>query len=273
MTETPKIKQISPSAARRKDAKRRAWDCFFTKGNSLTLIAAILIPLIMYMAAQGIYSMIYYAIDPQDMGGWIAEVASVVDFILIFLMLPLVGGTLYIATGLARGEERHVRDLFYAYTSWRAHLRTWIGLLIPLLALSAVAGIVSVILMASQGLAEMASAMEDGKAYVYLFFDGGTLFAVLAAVAGLLPCAYVMPFLWLTFSHPECPLSSLRSRSVASVRGRLGAWLILNISFLGWLALSVASVGVLLVLFAAPYYLLTVSFYIEQQDSSRLISD
>ena len=66
MTETPEIKQTSPSAARRKEAKKRAWDCFFTKGNSLTLIAATLIPLIMYMAAQGIYSMVYYAIDPEE---------------------------------------------------------------------------------------------------------------------------------------------------------------------------------------------------------------
>ena len=270
MTETPEIKQTSPSAARRKEAKKRAWDCFFTKGNSLTLIAATLIPLVMYMAAQGIYSMIYYAIDPEEMGGWIAEVASVVDFILIFLMLPLVGGTLYIATGLARGEERHARDIFYAYTSWRAHARTWIGLLIPLLALSAVAGVVSVILMASQGLMEMAAAMKEGEAYAYLFYDGGTLFAVLAGIAGLLLCSYVMPFLWLTFAHPECSLATLLSRSIASVRGRLGAWLILHISFLGWLALSVASVGILLVLFVAPYYLLAVSFDLEQQ---YLISD
>ena len=270
MTETPEIKSISPSAARRKEAKRHAWDCFFTDGNSLTLIAATLIPLIMYMAAQGICSMIYYAIDPQDAGGLIAEIASVVDFILMFLMLPLVGGTLYIATGLARGETRHVRDIFYAYTSWRAHFRTWIAVLIPLLALSAVAGVVSVILAASQGLAHIASMIEEGKANVYLFLDSGTLFSVIAAVAGLSLAAYVMPFLWLAFSHPECPLRALLSRSVALLRGRLGAWLILHVSFLGWLALSVASVGILLVLFVAPYYLLTVSFDLEQQ---YLISD
>ena len=268
MTETPEIKQMSPSAAQRKDAKRRAWDCFFTKGNSLTLIAATLIPLIMYMAAQGIYSMIYYAIDPQEMGGWIADVASVVDFLLIFLMLPLVGGTLYIATGLARGEERHARDVFYAYTSWRIHFRTWAGLLIPIFSVCAVVGIVAVILMSSQGLTEMAAAMEEGKEYAYLFYDGGTLFAILAAVGGLLLCSYVVPFLWLTFSHLECSSASLLSRSFSVIRGHLGAWLMLHISFLGWLALSVASVGILLVLFVAPYYLLAVSYYIEQRDSN-----
>lgn len=268
MTETPEIKQISPSAERRRNAKRRAWDCFFAKGNSLTLIAATLIPLIMYMAAQGIYSMIYYAIDPEEIGGLVADIASVVDFILIFLMLPLVGGTLYIATGLARGEERHVRDVFYGYTSWRAHFRTWIGVLIPLLALSAVAGIVSVILMTSGALIDMASVMEEMEGYTYLFYDGGTIFSVLVAAVGLLLCTYVMPFLWLTFRHPECSLSSLLSRSFSLVRGRLGAWLILNISFFGWLALSVASVGILLVLFVAPYYLLTVSVYIEELNSN-----
>ena len=87
MTETPTLKPITPSARRRKNAKKAAWQSFFAGSNSLTLIAATLIPPVMYMTAQGICSMVYMAIGPQAVSGRIANIVSIVDFILIFLML------------------------------------------------------------------------------------------------------------------------------------------------------------------------------------------
>ena len=267
MTETPTLKPITPSARRRKNAKRAAWQSFFAGSNSLTLIAATLIPPVMYMTAQGICSMVYMAIGSQAVSGRIADIASIVDFILIFLMLPLAGGTWYIATGLAQGEGRHLRDIFYAYTSWRAHCRAWIGILVPVLAMSAVGGAATAILTFSQGLTEIASAIEAGKPYAYLFWDGGIVLAGLVATAGLVLCSYVMPFLWLTFAEPSKPLSALLPQSFAVIRGHLWEWLLLHLGFLGWLLLSAATVGVLLVLFTAPYYLLTVSFYIRQSEN------
>lgn len=273
VSETPKNKPISPSAVHRRAAKRRAWDCFFSRDNSLTLIAATLIPIVMYVVAQGIYAMLDYAIDPSAKGGLIAELASIVDLILILPVLPLAGGTLYIVTGLARGEMRRAGDVFYAYTSPRAHFRTWGALLIPLFCVSAVVGIVDMILLSSQGLAEMAWAMEAGKPYASLLLDGGILFAVLAAIVGALLCTYVMPLPWLVFLHPDTKMTAHFGKSVCLTRGRLIAWIALSFSFLGWLLLSVVSVGILLVLFVLPYYLLTVTFYTEALDGNFEITD
>ena len=50
---------------KRRGAKRLAWDCFFQSGNALLLIAATLIPIIFFMAGQGIYSMLYFAANDE----------------------------------------------------------------------------------------------------------------------------------------------------------------------------------------------------------------
>ena len=265
MTETPKAERaLSPEAIKRREAKALAQNCFFQKGNSLLLIAAVLFPVIMYVVAQGLYTMIYYAIDPLDMTAWIVDASYLVDLILGFLMLPLAGGTLYIVTGLAAGEERRLRDIFYAYSSWRAHIRTWLALGLPLLAVSAVAGIVATMLFSVQGLYEMAGSILEYELYAYAIYDTGIAFSAFIGLIGLMLCIYLLPLLWLVFRYPRRSVVSLIARSLALVRGRLIAWIIFQISFIGWLLLSAVTVGVLLVLFAAPYYLLAVAFYIEK---------
>ncbi|MBQ7321251.1 MAG: hypothetical protein IJW99_04070 [Clostridia bacterium] len=262
MTETTVNKGSTVSQLRA--IKRRAWQCFFSGENSLVLIAATLIPIVMYVAMQGIYSMIYFALEPEEMGGLVADIASVVDYLLIFLILPLFGGTLYIVTGLARGEKRALRDVFYAYTTWRAHGRTWLALLIPIGAVAIVVMTVLSVIAMSQGIADTFWSIEEGKAYSYLFLDGGNLFAALIGLLGAILCAFVMPVLWLLFAYPARPVRRILADSATAIRRHLGLWFLLHISFLGWLLLSVATVGILLVLFVLPYYLLTVSFYLSQ---------
>ena len=246
---------------KRRGAKRLAWDCFFQSGNALLLIAATLIPIIFFMAGQGIYSMLYFAAnDPEP---WLANLMYAVEVLLIALPLPLIGGLLYIATGLAHGRSRQLRDVFYAYTSFRTYARTWIALLIPTLTLSAIGGVAAIILSAAEGLTEMAQFMDEGNALLYgnLFSSAGILLAVLVALIGLILAGYTVPFLWQVFSHPDEPIGLLFTRSLSMSHGHLIGWLVLHCSFLGWLFLSLATVGILLVLFVIPYYLLTVTVY------------
>lgn len=270
MTETPKAERaLSPETIKRREAKALAQNCFFKKGNSLLLIAAVLLPVIIYVVAQGLYSMVYFAVDPQETNTWIAEASYIVDLILGFLMLPLAGGTLYVVTGLAAGEERQLRDIFYAYSSWRAHIRTWFVMWILLLAISATAGIAATILMSAQGLSEMASTVLEQSRYAFAIYDGGLALAALIGLFGLLLCMYLLPLLWLVFRYPNRSFASLMAQSIQAVRGRLMAWIVFQISFIGWLLLSVATVGIVLVLFAAPYYLLAVAFYIEKSSLGK----
>lgn len=266
MTESSELQQpitptASPAKGRRREAKRRAWNCFFVGGNSLTLIAAALIPLIMYMALQGVYGMVYMVLDVDC--EWIYTVDTVAKVLLVLLVLPLFGGTIYITAGIARGESRELKDIFYAYSSLRSYLRSWISLLIPFGALSAVVSLSVMLGEASYGLAELSMSSEAGGYNAYAIMAGGETVAVIAAVAGLLLCGFVMPFFGLAHVTPTLSLAEALRRSVAVARGHLVEWLMLQLSFLGWLLLSVATVGILLVLFTIPYYLLTVMFYID----------
>ena len=270
MTETPKAERtLSPEKTKRREAKTLARDCFFKKGNSLLLIAAVFLPVIMYVVAQGLYSMVYYAFDPQEMKAWITDTSYIVDLILGFLMLPLAGGTLYIVTGLAAGEERQLRDIFYAYSSWRAHIRTWLAMWLPLLGISAVTGIAATILMSAQVLSEMAAAVFENEQYAWVIYDGGIVLVSLIGLLGLLLCMYLMPLLWLVFRYPKRSFASLLAQSIQTVRGHLLAWVVFQISFIGWLLLSALTVGVVFILFAAPYYLLAVAYYIENSSNGK----
>ena len=110
--------------------------------------------------------------------------------------------------------------------------------------------------------------MEHAQ-YAYAIYDGGVVLAVLIGLVGLFLCLYLLPLLWLVFRHPERSFASLLLESISVVRGRLGAWIALQLSFVGWLLLSILTVGILLVLFAAPYYLLTVALYIEKSSAVK----
>ena len=255
------VARVQTYAQKRREAKRLARTCFFQSGNALLLIAATLIPIILFMSGQGIYSMLSFAADDPE--PWLTDLMYAVDALVIALTLPLIGGLMYIVTGLAQGKSRQLRDVFYAYTSLRAYFRTWVAILIPLLTLSAIGGIAAMVISASDALSEMAQLMEAGEALLYgnLFSNCGTLLASVIALIGLVLAGYTVPFLWLVFSHPDEPIGLLFTRSLSMSHGQLFAWLLLHCSFLGWLLLSVATVGILLVLFVIPYYLLTVAIY------------
>lgn len=253
----------SDATARRIAAKQHAWGCFLQKENTLLLIAAALIPIIMFMSGQGIYSMLYFTADDPE--PWLTELMQMTNALFYVLTLPLIGGLMYIVTGISRGERRELKDIFYPYTSWRAYFRTWCALLLPALAVAVMVLIVAMILNTSDGLYELSALLEEGPALFYgdVFYYGGLLVAVAVSFAGLVLLGYLMPFFWLIFAQPQIPSRRLLVHSLRKAHGRLFSWLWLSCSFLGWLVLSVATVGILLVLFVIPYYLLTVSRYVE----------
>lgn len=251
------------SFQRRREAKQFAFSCFLRQKNALLLIAATLIPIIMIVAGQGIYSMLFYAVE--DPAAPMITLMTVLNVFILAITIPLIGGTLYIATGVAHGEDRRIKDIFYAYTSVRAWLRTWIALLIPALMFAAIAGVSTMVLSLSNGMVALTQLMEQGPAMLYgnLFQSAGLLFSAIMGLIGLILFGIVMPFPWLVLSSPKEPLGFIFVRTISSMRGHLCAFACLHLSFIGWLLLSVATVGVLLVLFVIPFYLLTVTKYMD----------
>lgn len=264
MTDASTSRQHPPSVGqRRREAKQFAFSCFLQQENALLLIAATLIPIILFMAGQGIYTMLYYAVAKPE--GLMITLMSALNVFIYAITLPLVGGTLYIATGLAHGEERCIKDIFYAYSSIRAWLRTWIALLIPSLVLAAAAGVTTLVLSLSNGMVALTQLMEQGPALLFgnLFQSAGLLFTAITGLICWFISGIVIPFPWLVFSSPQEPVGILFMRTLSRMRGQLFAFACLQLSFIGWLLLSVVTVGVLLVIFVIPFYLLTVTKYMD----------
>lgn len=264
MTDTSnKITRSHSASNRRREAKQFAWSCFLKKENTLLLIGATLIPIVMFMVGQGIYAMLYIAFENTQSRS--TDLLGAINVLFIALPLPLIGGLMYIVTGLAHGEPRQLKDVFYPYTSPRAFLRTVIAFAVPGVAIAVVATVTAMIVEATAGLCALSELMEEGAALYYgdVFWYVGISVAVAVALIGSVLIGYLMPFFWLAFSEPDRPLICLWSRSISVSHGHLLRWLLLQCSFLGWLILSAATVGILLVLFVIPYYLLTVTRYVD----------
>ncbi len=254
----------------RKNAKTCAKHILFSGQNGLTMIAVVLLPPIFLLAAIQVCSMLGLAYNKETPQMWASLLMVILLLAAVALILPMFGGTVYVATGLVRGESRQINDLFYAYTSWRAHIRTWIAFLLPMLALSAVTGLAGLVFRMCNGLCDMAWALDLGEAYGGMFAGVGVIAFVAVLLLGLFFCGYIMPFFWLVFLYPRSPLGLLMKHSFTLMHKKLGRWLGLQISFVGWLLLSVATAGILYVLFAGPYYLITVSCYLDMQDEKQL---
>ena len=246
-----------------REAKQFSWNCFLKQGNALLLIAATLIPIVMFMAGQGIYSMLYYAMGTPD--SRMNHLLSVANILLTAITLPLIGGLMYIITGIAHGKPRHLRDIFYSYTSVRAWLRTWVAIAIPSVVLAAIVGIIALSISLTEGMVELTGLMEPGPALLYgdYFRYAGILLTVLIAVIGWIVSGVIVPFFWLVFSMPNEQIGIVFVRSIARMRGRLVTLVCLQLSFFGWLLLSVATAGILLVIFVIPFYLLTVTRFVD----------
>ena len=258
LSETPRLSDLSPAAVRRREANARAHECFHTRGNSLTMIASILIPVIMFMYLQGLYAMVYIIL-PSDMVSYADAIATAV---MLILTLPLLGGTMYIAQGLADGEERHVCDVFHAYTSLPSYFRAWVAILLPLCVLALTALVNVLIVDVTHAMCNIVSDSEKWSIYIDMFLSAGDVFIAITTLIGVLLSGYLFPLAWLAYTTPGMSLSRAISTSIRAARGHLGEILIFHLSFLGWLVLSVCTVGILLVLFVLPYYLLTAAFYI-----------
>ncbi len=274
MTDTSNKKtQLHPPICRRREAKQFAWRCFFKKENTLLLIGATLIPIVLFMAGQGIYTMLYLALENTV---FLSQgVIQLVNVLFIAMSVPLIGGLMYIVTGLAHEEDRQIKDVFYPYTSPRAFFRTVIALLLPGGTISVVISVTALAVNAAQGLYELSALMEEGAALYYgdVFWYGGILLAVAVCFVGVVLTGYLFPLFWLVFGENDQPLTRLLLRSIRVAHRRLLPWLVLQCSFLGWLALSAATVGVLLVLFVIPYYLLTVTRYVDLSCGVDLLTD
>ena len=95
MTETSnELLQSQSRSGRRKEAKQFARNCFLKKGNTLLLIGATLIPIMLFVMGQGIYTMLYAA--QGDTVTISEDLLQVVNILFILLSAPLIGGLMYI---------------------------------------------------------------------------------------------------------------------------------------------------------------------------------
>lgn len=245
-------------AMRRRAAKSSARATLDAHENHMTMIAAALLPVLLYVMLGLVYAMMQLAL-PQAVR---MQVDTVANVIMAVLTLPLFSGTLYVALGLAQGQERHVRDIFRAFTSLTELVRTCVSWLLALCIPFATVLVGMMLRDLSYALCNIVSESEKWSIYIDLFLTAGDLFIFIAACIGMLLGGYLFSLLWLVQATPRMPLSRAIRVSCAIARGHLFEILCFQISFLGWLVLSVCTVGILLVLFVLPYYLVAASHFI-----------
>ena len=173
--------------------------------------------------------------------------------VVLMLGLPLLYGCAMIFEGAARGVREPMATLFYAFTSAHAYRRAlgvvFCLLIFPLLSLSACAGVAWVCF----------DAIDPSTLYTTIPLS--LLFmAFMAVLLGQNDAV-----LTLAYDDPDATVSSLLARSRAITKGRLWDLFRFKLTFIGWGALSVLSLGLVLLFHALPHFSLSYSLLLTQE--------
>ena len=251
---------MSGFRGRRLFAKRSAKAILSVRENWLLLFFAGLICLVGTMLPMLLFRMLYVCEgmlgDAFD-GFLKSSLAEILEWICIALVgIPLFSGYLYIVVGLARGQGRQVSDVFYAFSSFRAYLRGFLAILLPALCIGLAVSIS--VLFANAG-AAVASVVKAN--YRSLIFNAADFLSAFFGLFFVLLCGYVMPFGFFLLEKPKRSVWRALSMSCLAARGRLAEISCFFISLIGWILLSAATIGIVFVLFAAPFMLLSTAVF------------
>lgn len=264
--ESKRQKYQSPGTVRRKRAKAMAWEYFFAPGHAFTLIAAFILILVLCIAPLFLLQMLAAAAESENAGVLSEMINSsafdtVVTVIWLLLVIPLAPGYLYLVMGMARGEERRLSDLFYAYTSFRAYGRAWLSVLVPAAWIAFIYMAASAMYYSGGVLEAVAEKMNVAQRYREMLLISSDVLCVLVSVAGALLFGYFLPGSFFLLDGMRTTVFEAYRRGFTTMRGHLAETVVFHLSFIGWLLLSVLTVGVLFVLFVVPYYLFSLTAY------------
>lgn len=178
------------------------------------------------------------------------------DLLYIAVIVPPAVGVSVFATEFYEGGKPPFGVIFNAFGSLRAAVRSY-NIFFSYFWRYAV-----ICLLAASGM--LASELLHG----YLSETGGRSTAAIATVAAVTALTFALGaaltlmtrcFLTLhaAFKRPELTVRAASALSVRLTRGHMREILSLDLSFIGWLLLSIATLGCAAVLWALPYFIMT----------------
>ena len=186
---------------------------------------------------------------------WLVLMLVIEVLYIVLAALPMLFGAAMIYQAAAQGKREPLSTLLSPFASFRTYRRA-LGVMLRLLALPALTiGLCALLILAADR-ADMVWLMA-----VILLFS-----ALLLTAVSLLCCRddAVLP---LAYLRPDAPPSALFSASLRLTHGRLIALWRFKLSHIGWALLSVASLGVVLMLHALPYFSLSHTLYLNAPEN------
>jgi hypothetical protein len=181
---------------------------------------------------------------------WLVVMLVIEVLYIVFAALPMLFGAAMIFQAAAQGQREPLSTLLSPFASWRAYRRA-LGVMLRWLALPALTlGLCALLVLAAD------HANIVGLMAIMLFIS-----ALLLTSVSLLCCRdnAVLPLAYLC---PDARPSALFLASHRLTHGHLIALWRFKLSHIGWALLSVASLGVILILHALPYFSLSHTLYL-----------
>ena len=258
-----KLLTFNPTAAQ---CKRRAKEILAIDGLRLNLILCALFYLTFFVG--GIYTVecAFSAVPWAELYeqnvllhfAWLAILFLIEACVLVFALLPMSYGAAMIFHGAVMGRKEPLSQLFFAFGGARNYRRAF-GVMFRLLALPA----------ATLGLcALLVFAVKDASSpwlVLLMFFITALLFLTVSLI-----CCRDDAVLALAY---RCPDARVRDLFAASHRITKSAWrklLLFKLSFWLWTLLSVASLGLLTILHALPYFTIAHTLFTGVSDEPDL---
>lgn len=244
-----------------RDCKHRARALLDTGNNRIWLVMAIAI----WIAAAGAVFLfggsIVYASDaslfteqpsPLAMGLLLASYGLML-VLFLFVLIPLGVGALHTAQRIYQGDTVSVKDAFAAFSSFGKYfrfLKVGVYALLPLLMLIPIL-FLTLIALTGFSYEEIPGAMIVLQLFVVL-----VLLSTSAALFVLMLMLFRGRALTCVYMLRGMPLSLARTRMTEVRKGTGFGLFFYHVSFWGWIALSVATVGAFAVIDTVPYMLL-----------------
>jgi hypothetical protein len=238
---------FKPTAAQ---CKRRAKEILTIDGLRLNLILCVLFYLTFFVGGIYMVECAFSAVPWAELYeqnillhfAWLAILFLIEACVLMFALLPMLYGVAMIFQGATMGQKVPLSLLFFAFGSARNYRRAF-GVIFRLLALPA----------ATLGLcALLVLAVKDASSpwlVLLTFFIAALLFLTVSLI-----CCRDDAVLALAY---RCPDARVRDLFAASHRITKSAWrklLLFKLSFWFWTLMSVATLGLLTILHALPYF-------------------
>ena len=258
--------QPTSAQASAAQCKRRAREILAIDGLRLNLILCALLYLTFFVGAIYMAECAFSAVPWAELYEsnillhfvWLAFLFAVEGCVLLFVLLPMSYGAAMVFHGAAMGRKEPLSLLFFAFGSARSYRRAF-GVMFRLLLLPAAAlGIGAVAVLAVKGTA---------KTWLMplVFFVAALLFLAVS-----LFCCRDDAVLALAYRTPDARVGDL---FIASHKQTRSAWIRLfrfKLSFLLWALLSVATLGLLMILHALPYFTIAHTLFVGVADDPDL---